>query len=131
MYVPEGTIVAMITPFNKEGRVKEIEVRKLVNFLKERLKLEMNSLLYEYFPGISLNFKTGQEIESKYSYPEVSVQTGVKKHDECTQCGMCDGTPVADSETSDEAKSDNRELSMESEELTRIITDIVKKHIRE
>ena len=33
MYVPGGTIVAMMTPFDEEGRVNEIEVRRLVSFL--------------------------------------------------------------------------------------------------
>ncbi len=33
MHIPEGVIVAMLTPFDKEGRISEIEVRKQVNFL--------------------------------------------------------------------------------------------------
>ena len=33
MAVPEGVIVAMLTPFKEDGRINEIEVRKLVNFL--------------------------------------------------------------------------------------------------
>ncbi len=33
MTVPEGVIVAMLTPFKEDGRINEIEVRKLVNFL--------------------------------------------------------------------------------------------------
>lgn len=36
MYIPEGVIVAMLTPFDQEGRVNEVEVRKLVNFLIEK-----------------------------------------------------------------------------------------------
>lgn len=36
MHIPEGTIVAMLTPFDQEGRVNEIEVRKLVNFLIDK-----------------------------------------------------------------------------------------------
>jgi len=33
MAIPEGVIVAMLTPFKEDGRINEIEVRKLVNFL--------------------------------------------------------------------------------------------------
>ena len=33
MSIPEGAIVAMLTPFDENGRVNEPEVRKLVNFL--------------------------------------------------------------------------------------------------
>ena len=33
MSIPEGTIVAMLTPFNERGKINEAEVRKLVNFL--------------------------------------------------------------------------------------------------
>lgn len=33
MSIPEGVIVAMLTPFDENGKVNESEVRKLVNFL--------------------------------------------------------------------------------------------------
>ena len=33
MAIPEGVIVAMLIPFKEDGRINEIEVRKLVNFL--------------------------------------------------------------------------------------------------
>ena len=36
MHIPEGTIVAMLTPFDKEGKINEVEVRKLINFLIEK-----------------------------------------------------------------------------------------------
>ena len=36
MKVPEGVIVAMLTPFDKEGNINEKEVRKLVNFLIDK-----------------------------------------------------------------------------------------------
>ena len=32
MHIPKGTVVAMLTPFDNEGRVNEIEVRKMVSF---------------------------------------------------------------------------------------------------
>lgn len=36
MSIPEGAIVAMLTPFDSRGRVNETEVRKLVSFLIDR-----------------------------------------------------------------------------------------------
>ena len=36
MNIPEGTIVAMLTPFDDKGKVNEVEVRKLVNFLIDK-----------------------------------------------------------------------------------------------
>ena len=36
MSIPEGVIVAMLTPFDKNGKINEIEVRKLVNFLIDK-----------------------------------------------------------------------------------------------
>jgi N-acetylneuraminate lyase/4-hydroxy-tetrahydrodipicolinate synthase len=36
MSIPEGAIVAMLTPFDDRGKVNEVEVRKLVNFLISR-----------------------------------------------------------------------------------------------
>ncbi|MHB1347913.1 MAG: dihydrodipicolinate synthase family protein [Candidatus Humimicrobiaceae bacterium] len=32
MHIPKGTVVAMLTPFDNEGKVNEIEVRKMVTF---------------------------------------------------------------------------------------------------
>ena len=36
MSIPEGVIVAMLTPFDESGRVNECQVRKLVNFLIDK-----------------------------------------------------------------------------------------------
>jgi dihydrodipicolinate synthase/N-acetylneuraminate lyase len=36
MHIPEGVIVAMLTPFDKEGKVNEVQVRKFVNFLIDK-----------------------------------------------------------------------------------------------
>lgn len=36
MHIPEGTIAAMLTPFDREGKINEVEVRKLVNFLIDK-----------------------------------------------------------------------------------------------
>ncbi len=34
--IPEGAIVAMLTPFDEKGKINEVEVRKLVNFLTNK-----------------------------------------------------------------------------------------------
>ena len=36
MHIPHGVIVAMLTPFDKDGKINEVEVRKLVNFLIDK-----------------------------------------------------------------------------------------------
>ena len=36
MSIPEGVIVAMLTPFDSSGRINESQVRKLVSFLIEK-----------------------------------------------------------------------------------------------
>ena len=36
MHIPEGVIVAMLTPFDEFGRINEAQVRKLVNFLIDK-----------------------------------------------------------------------------------------------
>lgn len=36
MHIPEGVIVAMLTPFDDNGRIAEKEVRKIVNFLIDK-----------------------------------------------------------------------------------------------
>jgi len=36
MDIPEGVIVAMLTPFDEQGKINEIEVRKFVNFLIDK-----------------------------------------------------------------------------------------------
>ena len=64
----------------------------LIADLKERLKIEMTSLLYEYFPGIPLNYRADENISNKYNYPEACDNAGEKKFDDYIQCGMCDGT---------------------------------------
>ncbi|MGM0365609.1 MAG: dihydrodipicolinate synthase family protein [Actinomycetota bacterium] len=36
MDIPEGVIVAMLTPFDEQGKINEIEVRRFVNFLIDK-----------------------------------------------------------------------------------------------
>jgi dihydrodipicolinate synthase/N-acetylneuraminate lyase len=36
MHIPQGVIAAMLTPFDKNGKINEVEVRKLVNFLIDK-----------------------------------------------------------------------------------------------
>jgi len=54
--------------------------------LKERLKLEIDSLLEEYFSSKKQEF---QEKECKFAYPCVEAALTGKKFEDCTLCGMC------------------------------------------
>ena len=59
--------------------------------LKERLKLEMQSLLDTYFSGTFLSYR-GSDKESKLNYPQLQQKTLTeKKYPDCMLCGMCMG----------------------------------------
>ncbi len=98
--------------------------------LKERLKIEMTSLLYEYFPGIPLNYRNDEDISNKYNYPEACTNAGEKKFEDCTQCGMCDGTaectlekdPLPDNDVSKESQA-----GLSKEEIRSIVDETVKR----
>ena len=98
--------------------------------LKERLKMEMASLLDEYFPGLPLSYRAGEDITSKYSYPEACDNAGEKKFDDCTQCGMCDGT--AECTLEKDTSANNNEPAKPSaglsrEEIDSIVNETVKR----
>ena len=98
--------------------------------LKERLKIEMASLLYEYFPGMPLNYRTGEDITNKYSYPGACENAGEKKFDDCTQCGMCDGTTENNPEkdgSSNNNVSAKSSTGLSREEIESIVNETVKK----
>ena len=98
--------------------------------LKERLGMEMASLLDEYFPGMPLNYRAGEDITNKYNYPEACDNAGEKKFDDCTQCGMCDGTAEC---TIEKDTSSNNNVSakpsagLSREEIESIVNETVKK----
>lgn len=99
--------------------------------LKERLKIEMTSLLYEYFPGMPLTYKAHEETNIKYDYPAVQADAGKKKFDDCTQCGMCDGTVREGADNavklSDISSPKDIESSLSSEDIESIIAETVKR----
>jgi len=97
--------------------------------LKERLRMEMASLLDEYFPGIPLSYRAGEDITSKYSYPEACANAGQKKFDDCTQCGMCDGTAecTPEKDTSSNNKSAKPSAGLSREEIDSIVNETVKR----
>lgn len=98
--------------------------------LKERLKIEMTSLLYEYFPGMPLNYRASENITNKYDYPEACDNAGEKKFDDCTQCGMCDGTAeyalVKDTSTDNDAAA-KPSTGLSSKEIESIVNETVKR----
>ena len=68
------------------------EILSMLANLKERLKLEMQSLLDTYFSGTFLSYR-GSDKESKLNYPQLQQKTLTeKKYSDCTLCGMCVGS---------------------------------------
>lgn len=67
------------------------EILSTLANLKERLKLEMQSLLDTYFTGTFLSYR-GSDKESKLNYPQLQQKTLTeKKYSDCMLCGMCVG----------------------------------------
>jgi len=98
--------------------------------LKERLKIEMTSLLYEYFPGIPLNYRGDEDISNKYNYPEACINAGEKKFEDCTQCGMCDGTvesTLVKEAAPDNAVNKKSSTGLSKEEIESIVNETVKR----
>jgi N-acetylneuraminate lyase/4-hydroxy-tetrahydrodipicolinate synthase len=98
--------------------------------LRERLKIEMNSLLYEYFPGMPLTYKAGEEITKKYDYPSAQANAGEKKFDDCTLCGMCDGTAECSLNGNGTTQTANKQPGLSNlsrEDIESIISETVKK----
>ena len=91
--------------------------------LKERLKIEINSLLDTYFPREALPYRS-EEKSSKYNYPPAyseSLKT-VKKYHDCTLCGQCEGD-----RSSQQTKINSPNRNVTKEELERIISDVIKR----
>ena len=98
--------------------------------LKERLKIDMTSLLYEYFPGIPLNYRGYEDISNKYNYPEACTNAGEKKFEDCIQCGMCDGTAECTPEANpslDYDISKKSQAGLSKEEIESIVGETVKR----
>jgi dihydrodipicolinate synthase/N-acetylneuraminate lyase len=95
--------------------------------LKERLKIEMTSLLFEYFPGIPLNYRADENISNKYNYPKACDNAGEKKFDDCTQCGMCDGTAEEKDTSSNIDTSKKSQAGLSKEEIESIVDEAVKR----
>jgi len=99
--------------------------------LKERLKLEMTSLLYEYFPGLPLTYRTDENITNKFRYPDACDNAGEKKFDDCTQCGMCDSTAAECAPVEDTSSNNTVPIkpsgSLSREEIDSIVNETVKK----
>jgi len=99
--------------------------------LRERLKIEMTSLLYEYFPGMPLAYKLGEELDSKFNYPDAQENAGQKKFDDCTQCGMCDGTAGCTISQTEEAEAGSGQggpaPGLSRQDIESIIAETVKR----
>ena len=101
--------------------------------LKERLRMEMTSLLDEYFPGIPLQHRRDKTIASKYDYPSSDKNaSGQKKFNDCTQCGMCDGVADCNQDKNIPSnliknKPENSTTSLSKEAIKSIVDETVKR----
>ncbi|MHB1252898.1 MAG: dihydrodipicolinate synthase family protein [Candidatus Humimicrobiaceae bacterium] len=108
--------------------------------LKERLKLMMGSLLNTYFPNEELKFNFDDKI-NKYKYPAASFESAnVKKHSDCTMCGMCDGDRCSEKQNAPEFPENikgfnpnqsfdgngNAKSNISRDDLEKIISEVVK-----
>jgi len=85
--------------------------------LKDRLRIEISSLLSAYFPGSAMEFNSGSS-KCVYNYPAASIKkTGEKKYQDCNSCGMCEGDRYQESEASEISPA----------EIEKIVLEIVKK----
>lgn len=97
--------------------------------LKERLKLEMQSLLDTYFSSTFLNYR-GAGKESKYSYPEdIKEELKVKRYSDCILCGMCVSDNCIISKIN-ETENTNKNLK-DNFNLETIIKEVTRKVINE
>jgi dihydrodipicolinate synthase/N-acetylneuraminate lyase len=111
--------------------------------LKERLRLEMRSLLDTYFPGTPLLYRA-EDKDSKFSYPELpQIQSSEKKYPDCTMCGMCSGSgskyinsPASSTILQQEKQSANDTenrldaIKVNEEDIERIVSEIIQKLIK-
>ena len=99
--------------------------------LKERLKIEMQSLLDTYYSGTFLNCR-GADKDSKYSYPQVQKKELEEKlYPDCMLCGMCVGdkcviSKVNGKENIEKNFKNNSDIESIVKEVTRKIIDQMK-----
>ncbi|MBM3710086.1 MAG: dihydrodipicolinate synthase family protein [Actinobacteria bacterium] len=109
--------------------------------LRERLRLEMGSLIQSYFPQSQLRYSS-TSINPKYIYPEPGYSTQkIKKYSDCTMCGMCEGSKFERSvnnisgngngyELKNYAlneKSPSLSIDISDSQLSSIISEVIKK----
>ena len=96
--------------------------------LKERLKIEMTSLLDKYFPGLPLDYRSDDITNSSHDYPDCDKKNKVpqKKFEDCRMCGICDGNPdpgLSNIPGTRKLPSD----SLSSEEMETIVRETIKR----
>lgn len=107
--------------------------------LKERLRIEMASLLSSYFPQSELRYNPVElSLKSKYQYPPVYVEAkNTKKFFDCEMCGMCEGDRTAleclkinneDREKSSLTGSNNQ---ISESDIEKIVSEVVKRVMKE
>ncbi len=64
---------------------------------------------------------------NKYDYPKACADAGEKKFDDCTQCGMCDGTVDEKDPSSNNSISKKSQAGLSKEEIESIVDETVKR----
>ena len=108
--------------------------------LKERLKLLMGSMLDTYFPSEELKYDFDSKI-IKYKYPAYSSEpVNIKKYNDCTMCGMCNGDRCSKAQSNsglpENSKSftpsqifngnENTKGDISRDDLEKLISEVVK-----
>jgi len=101
------------------------EILSTLANLKERLRLEMQSLLDTYFSGTFLKYR-GSDKESKLNYPQLQQKLTEKKYSDCMLCGMCVGNNSGSNKVCNDMDP-VKDIKIDED----MINDIVKKIIRE
>jgi len=94
--------------------------------LKERLYLDMKSLLERYF-GVTSPVYNGRDMEAKLAYPQCDKNTMLeKKYSDCALCGMCTAN---DKDISKQYI--NGDINLKEKDLRELIENTVKKILNE
>ncbi|MCL4415610.1 MAG: dihydrodipicolinate synthase family protein, partial [Actinobacteria bacterium] len=108
--------------------------------LRDDLGASMGNLLSKYFPGAPLRYEKEVSFMQKFSYPQRQIQvaeSGLKKHDSCTVCGMCEGNTYRNainkpiSELAKQTSVDNGVQTILDENLREIIASVTKRILGE
>lgn len=150
MHIPKGTVVAMLTPFDNEGKVNEIEVRKMVTFF---IAKGVDGI----FPVASCCEYTHIDIAERKFLIDVVADEARGRVDiipgsgstcfnaDCTMCGMCNGDRCSNKQETSELprnlesfhpnqifkENGNGNSGISKDYLEKLVSEVVKNLINE